>query len=311
MPSRLNRLFAHTVALLATLFVAACGKAEEKQGSSGPSSVWRVEKDGKYIYVGGTIHLLRKEDHPLPAVFTQAYADSTRLVFELPPDSDTDARVVELMRQMGSYPGAETIADHVKPATLEMINEWADASGYPRAMLHKLRTWCLALTVAAVEYGKLGADPQRGVDAHFEALAKKDGKPAEGLETVEFQLGIFGGLSDKLQEELLLQTFTEAKSVAKDFAELISAWRAGDSQRLQEFLFRDAEKYPELMEDFLFKRNRAWIPPLLKHLEKGEKAYVLVGAGHLGGDQGILELLKKQGCTITQLGVSAKAPASR
>lgn len=299
-------------ALVAAVLATSCSQAEEKKpATGGPSSVWRVEKDGKRIYIGGTIHLLREKDHPLPDVFQQAYADSTKLVFELPPDSDGDGEIVLRMRQMGSYGTDGELGDHVSAETLKTVHAWAAANGFPKASINRLRPWYLALTVAAIEYGKLGAEPERGVDAHFEKLAKEDGKAAEGLESVEFQLSIFSKLSDKLQEELLLQTFTEAQTAAQDFTELIGAWRSGDAPKLQEFLFRDADKYPELMEDFLFKRNRAWVKPLLKHLQNGERVFVLVGAGHLGGKEGVLELLKAKGCTVTQLGLIADEPKAK
>ncbi|MEZ0274850.1 MAG: TraB/GumN family protein [Roseimicrobium sp.] len=304
MPRRFSLLLCPAIAfaMLATL---SCSKEVDKApAQTSPSSVWRVEKNGKHIYVGGTIHLLREKDHPLPKVFDQAYADSTSLLFELPPDADQDGAIMARMREMGSYGQNGDLSSHVSPETLRQVHEWSDANGHARATVDKLRPWYLALIVSATEYGKMGANPKHGVDAHFEELAKENKKPAAGLETIEFQLGIFSNLNDKLQEELLLQTFSEAQTAAKDFEELIVAWKSGDMPKLQEFLFRDADKYPELMEDFLFKRNHAWIPPLLKHLEKGETVFVLVGAGHLGGEQGLLSLLKKEGCTITQLGVA-------
>src|SRR5262245_36398242 len=79
-----------TLVFLACL-VPACLQAEEKskeKTTTGPSSVWSVEKDGHKLHIGGTIHLLREEDYPLPDVFEQAYAESKKLVFELPPGSE-------------------------------------------------------------------------------------------------------------------------------------------------------------------------------------------------------------------------------
>jgi uncharacterized protein YbaP (TraB family) len=257
--------------------------------------------------MGGTIHLLRKEDYPLPDVFEQAYADSTKLVFELPPGSEGDGEVVLRMREMGTFPEGDTLSEYVSVDTLKKVHAWADANSVPRSVIDQMRPWFVALTIAAVEYQKLGADADRGVDQYFETKAKTDGKPGEGLETVEFQLSIFSRLSEKLQEELLMQTFDEAETMQKDFTELITAWRTGNAAKLQELLFRDAEKYPELMEDFLLKRNKSWVAPLLKYLKKGETVFVLVGAGHLGGKNGVLELLKQKGCTVKQL----DAPASK
>jgi uncharacterized protein YbaP (TraB family) len=306
-----GRLLSLSTLALLVCCAPACGQAPDdaKSLTAGPSSVWVVEKDGHRIYLGGTIHLLRAQDYPLPDAFEHAYNSSNKLVFELPPDSEGDGEVVIRMRQMGSYPPGDDLTQHVSDATLKKVYTWAQQSTFPKAAVHRMRPWFLALTIAMSEYQKLGAEPDRGVDQFFEKRAKMDRKPGEGLETVEFQLSIFSNLSDQLQEELLLQTFTEAETMRKDFTELTTAWRKGDAEKLHELLFRDADKYPELMENFLLKRNKVWVKPLLNYLKKGESVFVLVGAGHLGGKGGVLELMKEEGCTVTQLGVPAAAVA--
>ncbi|HSJ01507.1 MAG: TraB/GumN family protein, partial [Verrucomicrobium sp.] len=268
-----------------------------------PSSVWRVDKGNHHIYIAGTIHLLREADYPLPKVFELAYADSAKLVFELPPGSDADTTVATRMRELGMYKGSEELSQNISPATMAKVRKWAAEKGLSESVVNKFRPWFLALTISATEYQTLGADPARGVDTYFEKMAREDKKPGEGLETVEFQLGIFAKLDAKLQEDLLEQTFTESETLPKDFDELIVAWRKGEKDKLQEFLFRDADKYPVLLEEFLLKRNQAWIAPIEKYLAKRERVMILVGAGHLGGKGGVLSLLEAKGCTVTQVTV--------
>lgn len=281
------------------LLAAGCGRREEDGlPKAGKSSVWRVEKNGKELYLAGTIHLLREQDHPLPAAFEEAYRASRRMIFELPPGSDDDAMTAHRMQEMGTYgPGGE-LAQDISVETMKLLEAWAQRRGQPLEAFAKMRPWMLALTIAAVEYQLIGAEARRGVDNYFEKRAKQDGKPGSGLETVEFQLGIFAGLSKALQEELLLQTLKEAEAISRDFEALLHAWREGDAEKLQAFLFRDAEKYPELTEAFLVRRNRQWVAPLLQALEGGETAMALVGAGHLGGKHGLIALLEAQGCRV-------------
>jgi uncharacterized protein len=268
------------------------------------SSVWVAESGAKRIYLVGSIHLLREQDYPLPPVFEKAYLDSTRVVFELPPGSEGNGEVAERMKQMGSYEAGEDLSKHVSPDTFKRTVEWAEKNQVSEARVRRFRPWFLALTIAAVEYQHLGAAADRGLDSYFEKRAADDGKPGDGLETVEYQLSLFSKLSDKLQEQLLLQTLSEVESLRKDYEDLVGAWRSGDSAKLQEYLFRDADKYPDLMEEFLFKRNKAWIGRLEDYLKKGEHAFIVVGAGHLGGKRGILELLRENGYTVRQLGQS-------
>ncbi len=305
MSSFCTRLLLERLILLALLIVPIIGSSasetKPKQAVDGKSSVWVVEKDGRKMYLAGTIHLLREEDYPLPNVFEQAYQDCGKVVFELPPGSSGDGEIVVHMRKMGSYEPGDDLSKHVSAETFALVEAWAGRKDIPMAALKRLKPWFLALTIAATEYQALGAASERGVDTWFEERAKNDGKRGEGLETVEFQLTMFASLRDELQEELLRQTFSEVESLSKDFTELLEAWRAGDGPRLHKFLFRDAEKYPELMDDFLIKRNKTWIPALMKLLESGETAMILVGAGHLVGGGGVIELLEEQGCKVRQL----------
>ena len=296
-------LFLAAVCTLVLLW-RAYGEEKPKSGPEGISSVWVVESGKNKIYLAGSIHLLREQDYPLPGVFDKAYEDSNRVVFELPPGSEGDGEVIIRMRQMGSFPQEDDLSKHVSSDTYKRTIEWADKNQFPASTIRRFRPWFLALTIAALEYQQLGAAADRGLDSHYEKEAKADGKKGDGLESVEYQLSLFSKLNDKLQEELLLQTLSEVESMKKDYEDLVVAWRSGDSAKLQQFLFKDADKYPELMEEFLFKRNKAWITKLEQYLKSGDRAFVVVGAGHLGGEKGVLELLRQKGCKVTQMQLS-------
>ena len=298
-PTSLRTRILHSLAFVCA---AAWAFAADNPKTDGPSSVWVAEKDGHHIYLAGTVHLMREKDYPLPVVFDQAYRDSTKLLFELPPDSEGNGEVIQRMRKLGTFAEGDSLEYHVSADTLKRVKEWAEKKDYPLHVVMKFRPWFLSLTIAAIEYSSLGAESDHGLDNWFEKRAAKDNKPGAGLETVEYQLTLFSKLSEKVQEQLLLQTLGEADTLQKDFEDLITAWRGGDSEKMQQLLYRDADKFPELMQEFLVKRNQAWIAPLMRHLEKGETVMVLVGTGHLGGKEGVLELLKARGCTVRQLG---------
>lgn len=292
-----------TIAFAVALSCCGEGKNAKDTAKVERSSVWMVSSGNNRIYIGGTIHLLRESDYPLPKVFEQAYKDSTKLVLELPAGSGGSGEVSTRMRQMGTYAEGDDVSKHISAETLKKVLAWADTNSFPHAAMLKLKPWFLSLMMSVIEYQRLGAEADKGVETYFEKRAREDGKPGDGLETVEYQLTLFAKLTEKQQEQLLHQTLSEVEGLKKDFDDLLDAWRTGDSVRLQEFLFRDADKYPELIDQFLLKRNEAWIGPLEKYLKAGERVFVLVGAGHLGGEKGILELLRKKGYEVHQLGV--------
>ena len=270
------------------------------EGATG--AVWKVSApSGNHLYLCGTIHLLRQEDYPLPEAYEVAYADSQRLIFELPPGSGEGGGMVTKMQKLGLLPEGQTLESLVGPELAQSVFDWGKEHDQPPETLAHYHPWFVALIIAAVEYGALGAQPEKGVDQFFESKAKQDQKPGRGLESVDFQLGLFAGLNADQQKDLLKQTLTEVETISEEFTRMIEAWRAGDLEALSELLFREADDYPELMEVFLHQRNRNWVPELEAVLASGAPAMVLVGAGHLAGDQGLIALMKERGYQVERV----------
>ena len=253
---------------------------------------------GGRLYLCGTIHILRETDYPLAPAYEAAYADAQKLVFELPPGSGKGGDMNAQMQKLAALPKGTSIEDIIGKEMAASVFTWAGKHRIPTASVSGYRPWYVALMIAAVEYGELGAQPDKGVDSYFENRAAHDKKRGEGLETVDFQIGLFSKLTAVQQKELLQQTLEEVKTVPEEFSKLIKAWKEGDLAALHEMLFREAGQYPDLMDIFLLDRNKAWIERLDAFLKKGERVMLLVGTGHLTGDQGLIELLKAKGYKV-------------
>lgn len=263
-------------------------------------SVWVVDAPatGGRLFLCGTIHILRQEDYPLPTGYDAAYEHSRKLVLELPPGAGAGGELSKQMAELGTYPAGESLQATVGQKTWSRVAAWATMRKLNPASLDRFHPWFVALIISATEYAALGAKPDIGVDQSFEQRAAKDGKGGEGLETVGFQLNLFTGLSSKQQHDLLDQTLDEIATLPDEYEKMITAWRSGDLDALGEMLFREAEKFPDLMDLFLINRNKTWMTRLEEMLRKGEKAMVLVGAGHLASDKGLIALLKARGYQV-------------
>ncbi len=281
------------------LLAAACGRsgpAAVAPVTAAPGCVWRVEgENGGALYLCGTIHILRSTDYPLPAAYETAYENTDELILELPPGASKSDNLTLRMRELGTLPTGKRLEHLIDAGDWEKVRAWAKKRGMGESLLNRFHPWFVSLMMVAVEYEALGAGAAHGVDQHFEERAKRDGKPGAGLETVEEQLALFSTMTPEQEREVLQQTIAELEHVAEEYEAMIRAWKAGDLEHLQEMLFREAARHPELMERFLTARNRAWVPRLIEVLERGGKAMVLVGAGHLGGEDGVLALLEKAG----------------
>lgn len=298
------------LALALCVCVVACKREEAKPAAKpdaaafvadggGDGSVWVVDgPNGGRLFLCGTIHILREKDYPLAPAYEAAYTYSNKLVLELPPGAASGTELTSRMSQLGQYPADKSLEAEVSKETWEAVKTWAAKHGLKDSSLTHFRPWFVALMITSTEYAALGAKSDQGVDSFFEERAKKDGKPAEGLETVEFQLQLFASLSEKQQRELLEQTLGEISSVKEEFEKMITAWKYGQLDELKEMLFREAEKYPDLMNLFLSSRNLSWMDRLEQMLKRGEKVMVLVGTGHFTSDTGLIELFRKRGYRV-------------
>ena len=112
---------------------------------------------------------------------------------------------------------------------------------------------------------------------------------------------VFGGLSDRQGETLLLLTFIPGEKTGSGKDEIMTAWRRGDVDALAGIMYSSFREMPSFAERLLETRNRKWIPKIEGYLRSGKTYFVVVGAGHLGGRSGVLALLREKGYEVSQL----------
>lgn len=267
------------------------------------SSVWRAERDGAVIYFGGTCHFLRASDYPLPPEFDRAYVEAERLIFETDLAAMADVTWQRRLLAEGRYADGSTLRDHVEPETWTAIADYAKSAGLPLPVLASMKPWMLTVTIAVLEWQKLGA-AEDGVDAHFDARARVDGKAVAGLEEIEQHLSYLTSLAVGEEDEMIRSTLRDIDRAPDIIDEVISAWRAGDVAHLDEELFGDMrEEFPAVHEALITGRNRKWMEQIETFWATPEVEFVLVGVGHFGGEEGLLTLLRRSGAAVTRIQV--------
>jgi len=189
----------------------------------------------------------------------------------------------------------------VGDARYQRITTEAARLGLPMEMLDPFQPWVLGLQLLELQYAKDGFDAQSGVEQQLEQRAKADGKSTAGLETLEQQLGFFEALTTDQQNKFLDLVLNDLHDADSDTQRVITAWRSGDAGKLASLLSEEYQQFPALYQSLVTQRNRSWEPQIQQLLHGSHNYFVVVGALHLVGQGGLLELLRKDGYKVEQL----------
>ena len=281
------------VALLAALFVAASLHAG--------SSVWKVSRGGRTLFIGGTCHFLRAADLPLPPEFDLAFAEAKTVCFETDIAQLQTPDTQQKLMSQAMFTDGSTLATALSPEAWRATKEWCAQAGLPAEQLQSFKPWMLMMTIVAVETQKLDFTPE-GVDAIFQKKAVAAHKGVGKLETVDEQISFITNLGSGQESALILSTFRDLKRVPAILDEMVAAWRAGDLGKIDRLLSEELRtQFPGIYTALIVRRNKAWQPKIEAMLATEPKELILVGVAHLAGKDGLLEGLKKAGCTVEQV----------
>jgi hypothetical protein len=266
-----------------------------------PVTMWVAEGTGNRVYLLGSIHLLREQDHPLPRIIGDAYEDAETLYMELDMDDLDPLATQAAINRLGMLEEGTSLREVMGDELYTRAAAAASELEIPLEMLDRTEPWYAAITVEQLVLSRLGFNPLYGVEMHLLRKASGDGKEILGFETLEQQLGYLDGLSLEAQQTLLMQTLTEGATIREIMDDLILAWRSGDIDYLEQTLLDDLSGYPELYDTIVADRNRLWVDTIDDLLDDGEDYLVIVGALHLVGEDGVPRLLEQRGIRITQM----------
>jgi hypothetical protein len=274
--------------------------AQQAQPAATHHTLWKVQGKQASVYLLGSVHALHENDYPLPPVIENAFTNAQIVAFETDIGELENQAMAMKMMTKSQLPEGQTLENVLSPEIYKSFMKHADDSGTPSVMLERMKPAMAAMTLEVFELLKLGLNPEYGVDKHFFPLAQSAGKKILPLETVDYQLDLLTGFSKEEGELLMKSTLKELDNLKKDLGELVKAWREGDAEQLQKLMNDAMADSPLIYKRLLTDRNHNWIPKI-EELARGQtNAIVIVGAGHLVGKEGVVELLKKDGLKVTQ-----------
>jgi uncharacterized protein YbaP (TraB family) len=284
------------------LLLSACVSAP-RPAESGKHFLWSVRSGAGTVYLFGSVHIAKPELYPLDPVIEGAFKRADALVVEVNPDRLNEAQRNDLIRRYGVYPGDETLSGALSRETYESASARFTRLGADIGRFEKMKPWLVALVLEMLEFQQLGFDPNYGVDLHFIKQAN-EGKRIDELETPDFQMRLLGDFSDREQELFLRYTAADLDLITSEMDRLMTAWRRGDVPVFQAIMDAERTRHPEfesIYRKLLDERNRAMAGQVEAFLKTEQTYFVVVGAGHLAGTGGIVDLLRRKGYRVKQL----------
>lgn len=270
--------------------------------AAAPSFLWKATAPrGGTVYIAGSIHLLSSQYYPLSAAFEDAFAASDLLVEELDMAEMLAPESQMQMLTRGMMPAGQTLESVVSRDTMTGVRAKVGELGLPLEPLQLFKPWALALTLQGLEWQKAGFAADLGLDRHFYERAQARGMRVQGLETLAFQIARFDEMPMPLQDRMLSETLKEMATARQNVEEMAQAWKAGDAPAIERMVLRDLKAEPDMYERLLVQRNRSWMPAIDTLFLRPRPSFVVVGAAHLVGPDGLLTMLKAKGYSVTQL----------
>ena len=265
------------------------------------SSVWVVRQGDLTTYLGGTCHVLRRSDYPLPMEFDKAYRSSDGIVFEADPGLLNSPRMQQLLAREAFFRDGTTLEDVLRPETYRLLEDYCLRNNLDPAAFARLKPATAALSLLSMELQRHGID-QGGVDEHFYQRAVADGKGRQALETVEQQVAFILSMAEGREDRFIEYSLTDLERLEEVFESLIVAWRVGDETTISNLVNADfQQQFPEIYRVLFTERNAAWLPAIEGYIATPEKELILVGVGHLVGDDGLLAMLRRRGYQVQRL----------
>jgi uncharacterized protein YbaP (TraB family) len=263
--------------------------------------LWKVDApNGATAYLLGSLHVLTSDAYPLPAPIDKAFAGSKTLVEEVDLDEMNDPMLMMAALSKAMMTDGQTLDQVIAAETYAEVKKRAEAYGMPMMALQRMKPWLVAVTLMAPTLQAAGFKPELGIDRHFFDRAKAAGLKRQALETLAYQIDRFDQMPMKLQEELLKATIEDLDTQVTGVKDMVRAWSSGDLTTIEKLTLTTFLESPELYQRLLLERNQNWVPFVERCLSENAGCFVVVGAAHLVGKDGLPTLLAKKGFKVTQ-----------
>lgn len=269
-----------------------------EEGTSN-STLWQITKEGSTdtSFVFGTMHLIQKEYFYFPEALKALIASSDLVVLEIGEEMNDPAAAMKMLK----LEEGKSFFDYFNAEQKDSILNWAKETLSMEekafnASFGKMKPFVVSMMAA--EYDMMAS--AESYEKTIMSIQKKNKVQLKGLETLADQMKLFDDFSDTEQAAMVMESIKNDPEAKNDTKKMMEIYHRQNIDSLHILILEEGGTISSKEEELLSNRNKNWIPKIEKMIAD-KRVFIAVGAGHLGGEQSVLELLRKQGYTVTPL----------
>jgi len=282
------------IVLIGTGFFSCASSPSLGQNSS---SVWKISRNGNTMFLGGSVHILRESDYPLPNEFDRAFSQSASLVLETDVEQLANESVLQYLMSRMYLPANQTLRSILDSSAYEQLYAAFSEYGLLLDGVSNFKPSMVINILTLLQIQKLGF-VQEGVDFYYLEKAKNEKKPVGYLESIETQIDLMVTMGDGYENDFVRYSLYDMANTESELSLLLDEWKNGGSSKTEEALLEMRDEWPQIYRTVVTDRNGAWMPQLEQYLASGKISFVIVGLAHIHGPDGLLRQLENAGCTV-------------
>lgn len=268
--------------------------------SAGPA-IWEVEGGNARMVLLGSFHVMKRDADWRTPVIMDAFKGADTLVVEIDLSRYSQQQIWQATAKYALLPKGKTLQSVLDGSTYAEVTDRARTLGVDSKAIDTFRPWFAGLTLEQAELAQQGYTAEMGVDETLMAAAKDTDKTILPLETFDEQISILATPPEGDINAYMKEYLDELSRSKQEFSRIDEIWRRGDVAGLENYLKTEHDNDPGVFAAVYTARNRSWLPRFEEMLKGSGTYFVVVGAGHLVGKDGVVALLRQAGYTVHRL----------
>jgi len=271
--------------------------------------MWEIQGGKSKAYLLGSIHTMPKDVYPLDEKIETAFSDSDVLIVEADPTTLDQTEVNNFIMTNAVYKDSINLQTVLDEELFNNISVKMQELGLTEEQLKSFKPWFVSLNLGMGALQKIDITTGQGIDLHFLEKAHEQEMTILELETAVSQLEALSSMDDETQIDYLQYSLNDLENAKKDFMKMLECWLAGDAEAMNKQTKMKLLELKDELPGIVHYYNQIFVnrdiniaKKLAGYLENEEDHtyFVIVGAFHLIGDDGLLNLLQNKGYKTIQ-----------